>query len=59
MLLIYGTEEELKWEDDIWSFDNIRKLALASFYKLKKKNEKLIFMTVKKYLLDKVAASYC
>ena len=53
------TEEELKWEDDIWSFDNIRKLALASFYKLKKKNEKLIFMTVKKYLLDKVVASYC
>ena len=34
------TEEELECEHDIWSFDNIEKFALASFYKQKKKNGK-------------------
>ena len=26
-------EAELECEDDIWSFDNIKEYALASFYK--------------------------
>ena len=31
---------KLKWEHDTWSFDNIEKFALPSFYKCKKKHEK-------------------
>ena len=32
-------EEVLKYEDDKWSFDSIKKFTLASFYKWKKKNK--------------------
>ena len=30
---VWVCEEELKWEGDTWSFYNIRKFALALFYK--------------------------
>ena len=33
------SEEELKCEDGIWSFDCINKFASASFYKWKKKRK--------------------
>ena len=52
-------KEELKCEDGIWSFDNIKIFALASFSsEKKKKNEKQIFVAVKKFLLDQVTANY-
>ena len=52
-------EEELKREDDIWSFDSIKKYALTSFDKWRKKNEKYIFIAAKKFLLDQAIANYC
>ena len=33
------SEEISKWENDTWSLGNIKKFALVSFYKLKKKTE--------------------
>ena len=30
------SEEELKWETDIWSFDSIKKIALASILQVNK-----------------------
>ena len=32
--------KELKWENDIWTFDKIKQFALVSIYKWKKKIEK-------------------
>ena len=52
------TKEELKWENDAWSFDKIKTLDLASFFKWKKM-KKNIFIAVKKSLLDQVTANYC
>ena len=47
------SKEKLKCEHNIWSFDNIEKFGLASFYKWKKKkDEKHIFIDVRKFLLD-------
>ena len=33
------SELELKWKGNIWSFGNIKKFVLVSFYKWKKKND--------------------
>ena len=46
------SEKEIKYEDDIWSLNNIKKFALASVSgEKKKKNEKQILIAVKKSLL--------
>ena len=45
-------EEELKWENDIWYFDKIKKYGLASFYKCKKKEKlKIDFYRCKKIFI--------
>ena len=50
------SKEKLKCKHNIWSFDNIEKFGLASFYKWKKKkkkkDEKHIFIDARKFLLD-------
>ena len=33
-------DEELKWKDHIWLFDNVEKFEIALFYKWKEKHEK-------------------
>ena len=53
------SKEELKWENDMWCFDNIKKFALASLYKRKDKNEKQVFITLKKSFIHEVAWNYC
>ena len=47
-------EEELKYDVDIRSFENIKDCVLASFCKWKKKNEMQMIIAVKKSLFGKV-----
>ena len=46
-----ANEVDLRFEDDKWSLDNIKKFAVASFHKRKKKKKKEIFIAVKKSLI--------
>ena len=56
-------KEKLKCKHNIWSFDNIEKFGLASFYKWKKKkkkkDEKHIFYRCKKIFIRLVGPNYC
>ena len=49
-------KEELKCEDGIWSFDNIKIFALASFSSEKKKKWKIDFCSCKEIF---IRSGYC
>ena len=51
-------EEELKWENDLWSFDMTRKFSFALFYKEKKENLKIDFHSFNEIFIRSSYFSY-
>ena len=49
-------EEELKWENGLWSFDMTKTLSFALFYKEKKEKLKIDFHSFNEIF---IRSSYC